>query len=127
MLTGRAENHIRGVDDLDDTIARLLAYRDAGADACTRRASPTSTGSRRVVDAVGAPVNVLALASGPPIGELERVGVRRVSTGGSSPAPRTAHSWPVRASSSATARPATPRPTRPAMRWPPRSGRVSRV
>ena len=33
VLTGRAENHIRGVDDLDDTIARLLAYRDAGADA----------------------------------------------------------------------------------------------
>ena len=33
VLTGRAENHIRGVDDLDDTIARLIAYRDAGADA----------------------------------------------------------------------------------------------
>ena len=32
VLTGRAENHIRGVDDLDDTIARLIAYRDAGAD-----------------------------------------------------------------------------------------------
>jgi len=33
LLTGRAENHLRGVEDLDDTIARLLAYRDAGADA----------------------------------------------------------------------------------------------
>src|SRR6185503_6120229 len=33
VLTGRCENHIRGVDDLDDTIARLIAYRDAGADA----------------------------------------------------------------------------------------------
>ena len=32
VLTGRAENHIRGVDDLDDTIERLIAYRDAGAD-----------------------------------------------------------------------------------------------
>src|SRR5205807_4977711 len=32
VLTGRCENHIRGVDDLDDTIARLVAYRDAGAD-----------------------------------------------------------------------------------------------
>jgi 2-methylisocitrate lyase-like PEP mutase family enzyme len=32
VLTGRAENHLHGVDDLDDTIARLLAYRDAGAD-----------------------------------------------------------------------------------------------
>ena len=32
VLTGRAENHLHGVDDLDDTIARLIAYRDAGAD-----------------------------------------------------------------------------------------------
>ena len=32
VLTGRAENHLHGVDDLDDTIARLVAYRDAGAD-----------------------------------------------------------------------------------------------
>ena len=33
VLTARAENHLHGVDDLDDTIARLVAYRDAGADA----------------------------------------------------------------------------------------------
>src|SRR4051812_47732936 len=33
VLTARAENHLNGVDDLDDTIARLVAYRDAGADA----------------------------------------------------------------------------------------------
>jgi hypothetical protein len=32
VLTARAENHLRGVDDLDDTIGRLSAYRDAGAD-----------------------------------------------------------------------------------------------
>ena len=32
VLTARAENHLHGVDDLDDTIARLVAYRDAGAD-----------------------------------------------------------------------------------------------
>src|SRR5205823_6305384 len=32
VLTGRAENHIRGVTDLEDTIARLIAYPDAGAD-----------------------------------------------------------------------------------------------
>ena len=31
VVTGRAENHLHGVDDLDDTIARLVAYRDAGA------------------------------------------------------------------------------------------------
>ena len=32
MLTARAENHLYGADDLDDTIARLRAYRDAGAE-----------------------------------------------------------------------------------------------
>jgi len=32
VLTGRCENHLRGVDDLDDTIARLVSYRDAGAE-----------------------------------------------------------------------------------------------
>src|SRR6266540_158451 len=32
VLTSRAENHLRGIQDLDDTIARLIAYRDAGAD-----------------------------------------------------------------------------------------------
>ena len=36
LLTARAENHIRGVDDLDDTIARLIAYREAGANAGVR-------------------------------------------------------------------------------------------
>ena len=60
VLTGRCENHIRGVDDLDDTIARLVAYRDAGAD-CLYAPGLTSRAGRAVVDAVGAPVNVLAL------------------------------------------------------------------
>ena len=39
VVTGRGENHISGVDDLDDTIERLVAYRDAGAD-CRLRARP---------------------------------------------------------------------------------------
>ena len=83
VLTGRAENHIRGVDDLDDTIARLTAYRDAGAD-CLYAPGLSDIGQiRRVVEAVGRPVNVLALPNGPSISELESAGVRRVSTGGS--------------------------------------------
>jgi 2-methylisocitrate lyase-like PEP mutase family enzyme len=82
VLTGRCENHIRGVDDLDDTIARLVAYRDAGAD-CLYAPGLTDLGQiRQVVEAVGAPVNVLALPAIPPIGELEASGVRRISTGG---------------------------------------------
>jgi 2-methylisocitrate lyase-like PEP mutase family enzyme len=81
VLTGRAENHIRGVDDLDDTIARLIAYRDAGAD-CVYAPGLTHIGQiRNVVEAVGVPVNVLALATAPAIPELAAAGVRRVSTG----------------------------------------------
>ena len=82
VLTGRAENHIRGVDDLDDTIARLIAYRDAGADVVYAPGLSQIDHIARVVDAVGVPVNVLALASGPRLDELASVGVRRVSTGG---------------------------------------------
>jgi 2-methylisocitrate lyase-like PEP mutase family enzyme len=82
VLTGRAENHIHGVDDLDDTIARLIAYRDAGADVLYAPGLTSLSEIRRVVDAVGAPVNVLALPSAPPIAELASAGVRRVSTGG---------------------------------------------
>ena len=82
VLTGRAENHIRGVDDLDDTIARLIAYRDAGADAVYAPGLHDLEQIAAVVEAVGAPVNVLALRNGPTVPELASVGVRRVSTGG---------------------------------------------
>lgn len=81
VLTGRAENHLHGVDDLDDTIARLVAYRDAGADAVYAPWLRDLDQFEAVVRAVGAPVNVLAVPGGPTIGELAAVGVRRVSTG----------------------------------------------
>ena len=81
VLTGRAENHIRGVDDLDDTIARLIAYRDAGADCVYAPGLTDIEDIKRVVDAVGVPVNVLALATAPPVPQLAAAGVRRVSTG----------------------------------------------
>jgi 2-methylisocitrate lyase-like PEP mutase family enzyme len=83
VLTGRAENHIRGVDNLDDTIARLIAYRDAGADAVYAPGLSDIEQIAAVVEAVGAPVNVLALPNGPTIAELASAGVRRVSTGSS--------------------------------------------
>ena len=82
VLTARAENHIRGVDDLDDTIARLVAYRDAGADAVYAPGLTDLAQIRTLVEAVGVPVNVLALIGSPTISELESVGVRRISTGG---------------------------------------------
>jgi 2-methylisocitrate lyase-like PEP mutase family enzyme len=81
VLTGRAENHIRGVEDLDDTIKRLTAYRDAGADAVYAPGLSTIAQLAEVVDALRCPVNVLALPGAPPIAELATAGVRRVSTG----------------------------------------------
>jgi 2-methylisocitrate lyase-like PEP mutase family enzyme len=81
VLTGRCENHLRGVDDLDDTISRLLAYRDAGADCVYAPWLTDLADIARVVETVGVPVNVLAIPSGPSIQELESVGVRRVSVG----------------------------------------------
>jgi 2-methylisocitrate lyase-like PEP mutase family enzyme len=82
VLTARAENHIRGVDDLDDTIARLTAYRDAGADAVYAPGLRDLEQISTLVEAVGIPVNVLALRGVPPVAELASAGVRRVSTGG---------------------------------------------
>ena len=82
VLTGRAENLLHGVDDLDDTIARLVAYRDAGADCLYAPGLTDLDQIRAVVQALGAPVNVLALPRGPSVAELAAAGVRRVSTGG---------------------------------------------
>jgi len=81
VLTARAENHLRGVDDLEDTIARLVAYRDAGADCVYAPWLSSLDDIARVVDEVGLPVNVLATPHAPSIPELASVGVRRVSTG----------------------------------------------
>jgi 2-methylisocitrate lyase-like PEP mutase family enzyme len=81
-LTARAENHLYGIADLDDTIARLLAYREAGADVLYAPRLTDADDIRRVVEATGAPVNVLAMRHGPSVPELAELGVRRVSTGG---------------------------------------------
>ena len=82
VLTARAENHLYGHDDLDDTIARLVAYRDAGAEVlyAPLLASPDDIG--RAVREVGGPINVLGVPGTPPMAELRELGVRRVSTGG---------------------------------------------
>ena len=64
VLTARADNHLYGVDDLEDTITRLTAYRQAGADVVY---GPwlADMGIRRVVTETASPVNVLARATGP--------------------------------------------------------------
>ena len=81
VLTARAENHLYAAGDLDDTIARLVAYRDAGADVVYPPGLTELGDIRRVVESVVVPVNVLALRAGQRVGELADAGVRRVSTG----------------------------------------------
>lgn len=82
VLTARAENHLYRFGDLDDTIARLHAFLAVGADVVYAPGLTALSDIARVVDEVGAPVNVLAFPNGPSITELESVGVRRISTGG---------------------------------------------
>jgi 2-methylisocitrate lyase-like PEP mutase family enzyme len=82
VLTARAENHLYGIDDLVDTIRRLVAYREAGADVLYAPGLVDREAIRRLVESVDAPVNVLAMRPVPPIAELAALGVRRVSTGG---------------------------------------------
>ena len=82
VLTARAENHIRGRDDLADTIARLQAFQEAGADVLFAPGLTKLEDIRSVVQSVDRPVNVLALPNGPTVAELAEAGVRRISVGG---------------------------------------------
>ena len=81
VLTARCENLLHGVDDLDDTIDRLVAYRDAGADCLYAPGLRTAEQITTVADAVGMPINVLALPGAPTVTEMGRAGARRVSVG----------------------------------------------
>jgi 2-methylisocitrate lyase-like PEP mutase family enzyme len=82
VLTARAENYLHGRPDLEDTIARLQAYQEAGADVLYAPGVVAPDDIRRLVSSVDRPVNVLARPGAPPIAELARLGVRRVSVGG---------------------------------------------
>jgi 2-methylisocitrate lyase-like PEP mutase family enzyme len=81
-LTGRAENHLRGNPDLADTISRLQAFAEAGADVLYAPGLRTVEEIRAVCDAVAKPVNVLAVPN-LTMAELAEAGARRVSVGGS--------------------------------------------
>lgn len=81
VLTARAENYLHGRPDLADTIARLQAFQEAGADVLYAPGLTSLADIRAVVGALDKPVNVLALAGGPTVPELAEAGVRRVSVG----------------------------------------------
>jgi len=81
VLTARAENHLRGKDDLADTIARLQAYQQAGADVLYAPGLTDLGQLRTLVSELDRPVNVLAMAGGPSVAELADAGVARISVG----------------------------------------------
>ena len=80
-LTARAENHLRGNPDLDDTIARLDAYAAAGAAVLYAPGLHSLADIRRVCESVSKPVNVLARPD-LSLAELVGAGAQRVSVGG---------------------------------------------
>ena len=81
VLVGRAENHLRGNPDLDDTIARLRAYADAGADCLYAPGLRTVEEISAVCSAVDRPVNVLAVPA-LSAAEIFAAGAQRISLGG---------------------------------------------
>jgi 2-methylisocitrate lyase-like PEP mutase family enzyme len=82
VLTARAENFLHGRADLDDTIARLRAYQEAGADVLYAPGPADAEVLRALIEAVERPVNVLARPDGPTVAELGRLGASRISVGG---------------------------------------------
>jgi 2-methylisocitrate lyase-like PEP mutase family enzyme len=82
VLTARCENHLRGHPDLADTIERLQAYQEAGADVLYAPGLRGLDEIRTLVRSVDRPVNVLILPDGPSVPELFEAGATRVSVGG---------------------------------------------
>lgn len=85
FLTARAENHLWGLPDLADTIARLQAFSEAGADVLYAPGLPDIDAIRTVCREVDKPVNVVMGLQGQTysVRELSEAGVRRISVGGS--------------------------------------------
>jgi 2-methylisocitrate lyase-like PEP mutase family enzyme len=83
MLTARAENHLVGRPDLKDTIKRLQAYQEAGADVLYAPGLVSEQDIAAVVSSVDRPVNVLMGMQGAPhtLASLSRLGAKRVSVG----------------------------------------------
>jgi 2-methylisocitrate lyase-like PEP mutase family enzyme len=83
LLTGRSEGFIVGRPDLAETIRRLTAYADAGADCLYAPGLRTKADVAAVVSAVAPkPVNVLVGSDFATVAELAALGVRRISVGG---------------------------------------------
>ena len=81
MLTARAENFLRGNPDLEDTIRRLKAYEEAGADVLFAPGLPDVEAVRRVCAALSRPFNFMAGIRGKSftVADLTAAGVKRIS------------------------------------------------
>jgi 2-methylisocitrate lyase-like PEP mutase family enzyme len=83
LLTGRSEGFVVGRPDLDETIRRLKAYDEAGADCLYAPRLTTAQEVSAVIAAVAPkPVNLLANAPFITVAEAAELGVRRISVGG---------------------------------------------
>jgi 2-methylisocitrate lyase-like PEP mutase family enzyme len=84
VLTARADNLIRGRNDMADTIRRLQAYAAAGAEVLYAPGLKTAAEIRAVVEAVERPINVLTVGLDPDItaAEVAAAGAKRISVGG---------------------------------------------
>jgi 2-methylisocitrate lyase-like PEP mutase family enzyme len=83
VLTARAENYLHGRPDLANTITRLQAYQEAGADVLYAPGLRGIEDIRQLIREVDRPVNVLAVDGAPTVPELAAAGVSRISVGGS--------------------------------------------
>jgi 2-methylisocitrate lyase-like PEP mutase family enzyme len=85
VLTARSENFLRGRPDLEDTIRRLVAFEQAGADVLFAPGLPDLAAVRAVCAALEKPVNFMVGIKGKSfsVPELAAAGVRRISLGGS--------------------------------------------
>jgi len=84
VLTGRADNFIQGRPDLEDTIKRLVAFAEVGADVLYAPYPPDMAAVERIVKAVAPkPVNIVVgtMSGALPWTELQKAGVKRVSMG----------------------------------------------
>ncbi|MEY2476045.1 MAG: hypothetical protein QOG87_1360 [Actinomycetota bacterium] len=82
VLTARAENYLHGRPDLAETIARLVAYQEAGADVLFAPGIRDAAEIRSLVESLDRPVSLLAHPACPPVAELAELGVARISVGG---------------------------------------------
>jgi len=83
MLTARAENYLHDRPFLDDTIKRLVAFEEAGADVLYAPGLPDLAAIKTVCDALSKPVNVVMGLAGKSfsVAELADAGVKRISVG----------------------------------------------